>query len=124
MTYLVLTMSGALARNVAIYTLYASGLVLYVSKRPKGDAVGFHEIFHCLVVAGHMASMGFDVADIRVPVARVAAGSWAYAAAPLSLEALPLVLAPWLLLFALLPNKRRLLTKLRNVVCGGGAAGA
>ena len=45
MTYLVLTMGGALARNVVIYTLYASGLVLYVSKRPQSMRFGFHEIF-------------------------------------------------------------------------------
>lgn len=116
MTYLVLTMGGALTRNVLIYTLYASGLVLYVSKRPKRDTVGFHEIFHCLVVAGHIASMGFDLVDLTAPVVRVAAAQWVHKAAPPSMQALPLVLAPWMLLFALLPNKRRLFDKLRRLL--------
>ena len=118
-TYLVLTMGGALARNVIIYTLYASGLVLYVSKRPQSMRFGFHEIFHCLVVLGHLASMGLDLADIAAPAARVGAGLWVHRAAPLSTVALPLVLAPWLMLLALLPNKRRLFEKIGKLAKRG-----
>jgi hypothetical protein len=66
---------------------------------------------HCLVVLGHLASMSLDLVDISAPVARVGADLWAHTAAPLSNAALPLVLAPWLMLFALLPNKRRLFNK-------------
>ena len=118
-TYLVLTMSGALTRNAIIYTLYASGLVLYVSKRPQSMRFGFHEIFHCLVVLGHLASMGLDLVDIVAPAARVATGLWVHTAAPVSTAALPLVLAPWLMLLALLPNKRRLFAKLGKVAKRG-----
>lgn len=112
MTYLVLTMGGALTLNAVIYTLYASGLVLYVSKRPQSKTFGFHEMFHTLVVLGHLASMGFDLLDIASPVARVAAASWKHTAPVLTFASLPLVLTPWMLLFVLLPNKRRLVTKL------------
>ena len=115
MTYLVLTMGGALARTTIIYTLYASGLVLYVSKAPQSRSFGFHEIFHSLVVLGHLASMGFDLVEISAPAARVAAGQWVHTSNPLAFDALPFVLAPWGLLFALLPNKRRLWTKMDAV---------
>ena len=112
MTYLVLTMGGPMLRNVFIYTLYACGLVLYVSKRPQSQTFGFHEIFHTLVVLGHLSSMGFDLLDISSPVARVAAGAWVHKAPAMGADTLPLVLTPWLLLLAMLPNKRRIFTKL------------
>jgi len=110
MTYLVLTMGGL--PGPLIYALYACGLVLYVSKRPQSKTFGFHECFHTLVVLGHLASMGFDLLDISAPAARVAAGAWVHKALAVTVGALPRVLTPWCLLCVLLPNKRRLLTKL------------
>jgi len=121
MTYLVLTMGGALTRNAIIYTLYASGLVLYVSKRPQSKVFGFHECFHALVVLGHLASMGFDLLEITSPVGRMAVATWVHRAPVMTFESLPLVLTPWCLLFVLLPNKRRLLTKLRKRMPGRGS---
>ena len=50
---LVLTMPLAGVRNALIYTFYAAGLVLYVSKKPQSEVHGFHETFHILVVLGH-----------------------------------------------------------------------
>ena len=38
--------------------------------------------------------------------------TWKHTAPVLTFDSLPLVLTPWMLLFVLLPNKRRLLTKL------------
>ena len=31
---------------------------------------GFHEYFHTSVIAGHVASMGFDLRNIMMPCAR------------------------------------------------------
>ena len=50
---LVLTMPLAGVRNALIYTFYAAGLVLYVSKKPQSEVHGFHETFHILVILGH-----------------------------------------------------------------------
>ena len=58
-----------------------------------------------------VASMGFDLLEIASPTARVA-GAWAWKAAPLTLATLPLVLTPWMLLFLVLPNKRRIVEKI------------
>tara|TARA_B110001452_G_scaffold265023_1_gene269008 strand:+ start:1008 stop:1772 length:765 start_codon:yes stop_codon:yes gene_type:complete len=114
LTYLVLTMSGAMTRIAAIYVLYATGLVLYLAKTPQSEVFGFHEYFHGFVVLGHLASMGLDLLDIASPVARVAAGTWVHRTPPMALDSLPLVLAPWCLLFVLLPNKGRFLAKLKG----------
>jgi predicted membrane channel-forming protein YqfA (hemolysin III family) len=113
LTYTVLMMSGAMAQiGGSIYALYATGLVLYLSKRPQSMVFGFHEIFHSLVVLGHLASFGFDLRDISSPMARVAIGAWVHRSSPMTFDGVPLVLAPWCLLFVILPNKRRLLKKL------------
>ena len=115
MTYLVLVMHASTGGGL-IYALYATGLCLYVAKVPQSANYGFHEIFHSLVVLGHLASMGFDLRDITTPIARVAAGTWVHTSPPMVLESLPFVAAPWCLLFVLLPNKRRLMTKLAKLM--------
>ena len=81
---------------------------------------GFHEWFHLSVVLGHLSSMAFDLRDIARPVARVA-GPWLHNAAPFNLPMLPWALAPWVLLFAMLPQKRRIKGKLSQAF-GGGAS--
>ena len=91
--------------------------MLYLAKQPKSDVHGFHEWFHLSVVAGHLASMGLDLAEITAPCARVL-GPWAHRAAPYNGAMLPWVLSPWLMLLALLPNKGRLLTKLSRALNG------
>ena len=58
--------------------------------------------------------MLFDLRDIAHPVARVA-GPWSHCAAPFKLAMLPWALAPWLLLFSMLNNKRRIADKLSRV---------
>ena len=112
LTCLVLT-ATSLAHGV-IYVVYGAGLVLYLAKKPQSAVFGFHEYFHGLVVAGHLTSMGFDLADIAAPCARVAA-PWAHVAAPVNPAMVPWTLAPWTLLFALLPRKRRIVGKVRSL---------
>ena len=58
--------------NRVIFGIYAPGLFLYVLKKPKSQFFGFHEYFHTSVIAGHIASMLFDLRDVMAPCARVA----------------------------------------------------
>ena len=65
-------LGSACAVNALIFVVYAPGLILYVLQRPKHPVFGFHEWFHTSVLAGHVASMAFDLADIVSPCARCA----------------------------------------------------
>lgn len=112
LTCLVLCATPTSLAHGVIYLVYGAGLVLYLSKKPQSSVFGFHEYFHSFVVAGHLTSMGFDLADIAAPAARVA-GPWAHVAAPINPSMVPWTLSPWLLLLALLPNKGRLFSKLK-----------
>lgn len=49
-----------------IYFIYAPGFVLYILKWPKNEKFGYHEGFHTSVIAGHVASMLFDLRYIWV----------------------------------------------------------
>ena len=53
-----------------IFFLFFPGLLLYVLKIPQSIFFGFHEIFHSSVIAGHIASMLYDLKDIAQPCAR------------------------------------------------------
>mmetsp|Transcript_1488 Transcript_1488/g.4204 ORF Transcript_1488/g.4204 Transcript_1488/m.4204 type:complete len:111 (+) Transcript_1488:163-495(+) len=55
--------------NAIIFWIYAPGLILYVLKKPKNQTFGFHEWFHSSVIAGHIASMIFDLRNIVSPCA-------------------------------------------------------
>lgn len=55
--------------NKLIFLIYAPGLFLYVLKKPKSPVFGFHEYFHASVIAGHVASMAFDLRNVLRPCA-------------------------------------------------------
>ena len=73
MGYLLLTAPpvgrGRLGFGVATYGL---GLVLWTLRRPRSDVFGYHEWFHVTVVAGHLASMVCDLANVARPCAKLA----------------------------------------------------
>jgi hypothetical protein len=75
---------------------------------------GFHEWFHMFVVLGHLTSMVLDLYDVASPCARVV-GPWVLRAAPFNPGMVKWVLSPWLFLFAMLPNKRRLVSRLMSL---------
>jgi len=60
---------AACMSNAIIFWIYAPGLILYVLKKPKNQTFGFHEWFHSSVIAGHIASMIFDLRNIVSPCA-------------------------------------------------------
>ena len=69
------TVCPACTVNKIIFGVYAPGLLLYAIKWPKSDRFGFHEYFHTSVIAGHLASMAFDLRDIVSPCARIVCGA-------------------------------------------------
>ena len=56
-------------RSMFVFAAYTPGLICYAIKKPSHPVFGFHEIFHTSVLAGHLASMGFDLSNIALPCA-------------------------------------------------------